>query len=207
MRHDSLAEAAYEAQFLDVLFRRPRCGEVAASPHRHAGQPLAGRPVLTPAGPYLLGSPVEPADKPAMMVGKQALDGYPAETGRPSIGAPERDLPIGVLARAGHTGEGTPRHPPRSTPRGRPSWPRIPCTSPPTTSRRRTHCVRREHGDSSRHARWSYPRTGRWGAAQRPRGNRRHVRPLAQPSATARTHSLAQTHRVPAGRRKSALGR
>jgi hypothetical protein len=88
-----LVEAAYEAQFLDVLFRCPGCGEIGASPIRQAGQPLAGRPLLTPPGRYRLGSAVDLTNKPVMMVGQQALEGYLAETGRLPAGASPQALP------------------------------------------------------------------------------------------------------------------
>jgi hypothetical protein len=70
-----LVEAAYEAQFLDVLFQCPGCGEIGASPNRQAGQPLAGRPLLTPPGRYRLGSAVDLTNKPVMMVGSKRSRG------------------------------------------------------------------------------------------------------------------------------------
>lgn len=76
-----LASAVYPGQFLDVLFRCYECGQLGASPRRRPGQPLAGRPLLVPPGRYRVDSAVETADKPFMIVGQQALDGYLLETG------------------------------------------------------------------------------------------------------------------------------
>lgn len=77
-----LASAVHPGQFLDLLFRCYRCGQLGGSPPREPGQPLAGRPVLIPLGRYRLDDSVRVTGRPVMMVGQQALDGYLFETGR-----------------------------------------------------------------------------------------------------------------------------
>jgi hypothetical protein len=74
--------AVHEHQFLDLRFRCYSCQAVGGSPARPPGRPLAGLPLLVPAGNYLLGSSVDTTARPVMCVGQQALDGYEVETGR-----------------------------------------------------------------------------------------------------------------------------
>jgi hypothetical protein len=80
-----LAQAVYPGQFLDVLLQCFSCSAVGASPRRESGEPLAGRPVLLPPGQYRLDSVLDLVGKPVMLVGRQALDGYLAETSAASL--------------------------------------------------------------------------------------------------------------------------
>ncbi len=79
-----LSQGVYRRQFLDILFRCFSCGKLGASPSRRPGEPLAGRPILVPPGQYRLDSVLDVVRKPAMLVGRQALDGYLAETSAPA---------------------------------------------------------------------------------------------------------------------------
>jgi hypothetical protein len=71
----------HERQVLDLLVRCYSCGTAAALPQREAGEPLAGRPLLIPPGRYRLSGQVSVIEKPVMLVGIQALNGYLQETG------------------------------------------------------------------------------------------------------------------------------
>lgn len=86
---EMLARVVYPRQFLDVLFRCFSCGELSASPRRQPGQPLVGRPVLVPPGKYRLDSTLDVTGKSAMLVGRQALEGYLVETAGSAVPTPE----------------------------------------------------------------------------------------------------------------------
>lgn len=76
-----LLEGMHERQVLNLLVRCYACKSTVATPQREAGEPLAGRPVLLPPGRYRLMGQVRVVDKPVMLVGIQALNGYLQETG------------------------------------------------------------------------------------------------------------------------------
>ena len=75
-----LAQAVYPSQFLDVLFECFSCGELCASLRRQPGQPLTSRLFPLPPGKYRLDKTLNVTGKAPMVIGRQALDGYIAET-------------------------------------------------------------------------------------------------------------------------------
>jgi uncharacterized Zn finger protein (UPF0148 family) len=76
----SLIEGVHDGQIFDLAIRCPRCAADSLCETRPAGRPLAGRPVLIPAGKYRLNRTLD-LSAPVMMVGQQAIDGYVRETG------------------------------------------------------------------------------------------------------------------------------
>lgn len=74
-----LLEGVHEHQLFDLAIRCP-CGTRSTCETRPPGRPLAGRPVLIPAGKYRLSSSLD-LPTPVMMAGQKAIDGYVRETG------------------------------------------------------------------------------------------------------------------------------
>jgi hypothetical protein len=79
-----IAEAIYPGQLLNLVFRCYSCAQLSASPVRAPGQPLPGRPVITARGEFYLKTVVV-TDKPVLIAGYQARDGYLNETAAPPI--------------------------------------------------------------------------------------------------------------------------
>jgi hypothetical protein len=79
-----IAEAVYDGQLLNLLFRCYSCRQVGASPVREAGQPLAGRPVVLDRGEFYLKT-VDVTGKPTPIAGYHARLGYLNETAAPPI--------------------------------------------------------------------------------------------------------------------------
>lgn len=77
--HTALFEGVHQRQLFDLAVRCP-CGAQSTCETRPSGRPLAGRPVLIPAGKYRLSSPLD-LSAPVMMTGQTAIDGYVRETG------------------------------------------------------------------------------------------------------------------------------
>ncbi|MCA1707887.1 MAG: hypothetical protein LC808_33275 [Actinobacteria bacterium] len=75
----SLIEKVHERQLFDLAIRCPHCAAESVSEARPPGCPLAGRPVLIPAGKYRLSGSLD-LPGPVMMAGQQAIDGYIHET-------------------------------------------------------------------------------------------------------------------------------
>jgi len=90
-----LLQGTHEREILDLLVRCYTCGATSATPQREAGEPLAGRPLLFPPGRYRLTSPIDAVDKPVMLVGIQALNGYLKEIGL----EPQSEAAPGALGR------------------------------------------------------------------------------------------------------------
>lgn len=86
-----LLEGMHERQILNLLVSCYACGTTAATPQREPGEPLAGRPLLFPPGRYRLSNQVSVVDKPVMLVGIQALNGYQQETGLEPLSEVGRD--------------------------------------------------------------------------------------------------------------------
>jgi len=76
-----LLKNVYERQFLDILFRCPKCASLSGSPGRMPGEPIPAMTVLTPPGRYRLASAVSIRDKPMLLAGEPAVAGYVKETG------------------------------------------------------------------------------------------------------------------------------
>lgn len=76
-----LLKNVHERQFLDVLFRCPKCTSLSGSPERMPGEPIPAMTVLTPPGRYRLASAVNVGDKPVPLAGEPAVAGYVKETG------------------------------------------------------------------------------------------------------------------------------
>jgi hypothetical protein len=84
-----LAQAVYSRQFLDVLFRCSSCGALSASPKRKPSEPLthqSSRCILRP-GRHPINPALDLTDKPIMIAGQQALDGYLNEVGQKDHGS------------------------------------------------------------------------------------------------------------------------
>lgn len=76
----TLIERVHARQLFDLAVRCPHCETESLSDMRPPGCPLAGRPVLIPAGRFRLSRALD-LPGPVMMAGQMAIDEYARETG------------------------------------------------------------------------------------------------------------------------------
>src|SRR5439155_8179506 len=76
-----LLKAAWEGQFLDLLFRCPVCEAISASARRSPGEAMPANSMRISPRRWNLRSPVDVKGKPVLVAGKSAFDGYVRATG------------------------------------------------------------------------------------------------------------------------------